>query len=76
MDCAKIRRHWTPTFCRLQLAKQLDSRVDTREVSLTEVGDSVFGFLHQVHKSCERDGEQTNEFLGQLIDLATCANGM
>ena len=28
------------------------------------------------HKSFERYGEQTNEFLSQLIDLAMCANRM
>ena len=45
-NCTKTRQHWTFTCCELQLARQLDSRVDIRYVSLTEVGHSVLCFLH------------------------------
>ena len=43
-------------------------------MSLTDVGDSIFGLKPSyVHKFFVGYSKQTNEFLGQLIDLATCA---
>ena len=56
----KTRHQWTLfTRTSLQLAKQLDSWGDTLRVIVTEVVDSVFGFLPS---QVLWESEQTNEF--------------
>ena len=50
----------------LQISKQLYSREDIVGIIVKEAVDSVLRFLpsHMPLDSVERDGEQTNEFLG------------
>ena len=60
------RQQWALTYSGLKLAEQIDSREDIVPVIAQEEGNSVFASW--LLKSCERDGEQTNEFIaGRLI---------
>ena len=67
---AQTRGFWRDrvryTCSDLQISKQLYSREDIVGIIVNEAVDSVLRFLpsHMPLDSVERDGEQTNEFLG------------
>ena len=71
----KTRQQQALTFSGPQIAKELDSWEDIVPVIITEVVDSEFGFLPSQALQ-ERESEEANEFLGQLIDLAMCSDRM